>query len=91
VEISGTLGQPLPSRIVLLSCAGDEEVAVERVEADDPAVRCQWAKGPGPRATLKIQVDHTHVAPSSLHSTVRVHVVKPAPQAVTVPVMCTVR
>jgi hypothetical protein len=91
VEISGTPGQPLPSRIVLLGCAGDEEVAVERVEADDPAVRCQWAKGPGPRATLKIQVDHTRLSGGTLHGAVRVHIVKPAPQTVTVPVACALR
>jgi len=83
-------GQPAPSRIVLLRAEGDEEVEVERVEADAPALRCRWTKGPGKMATVKIGVDHTRVA-ETLKGTVRVHVRRPAPACLEIPVFCTTR
>jgi len=83
-------GQPAPSRIVLLQVEGDEEVEVERVEADAPALRCRWTKGPGKMATLKIGVDHTRVA-ETLKGTVRVHISHPAPACLEIPVFCTTR
>jgi hypothetical protein len=66
-------------------------VKVERVEADDPAIECRWAAGPGPRATLKVRVDSSRIAGGTLHSAVRVHLGGPTPQTLVVPVSCTVR
>ncbi|MBI1913212.1 MAG: DUF1573 domain-containing protein [Planctomycetes bacterium] len=83
-------GQPAPSRIVLLRAEGDEEVEVEQVEVDAPALRCRWTKGPGKMATLKISVDHTRVA-ETLKGTVRVHVRRPAPACLEIPVFYTTR
>lgn len=82
---------PLPARIVLLAAADDRPVTVERVEADDPAVECRWAPGPGPRATLKVQVDRARVPGAALHANVRVHLGGPTPQTLTLPVTCTLR
>ncbi len=82
---------PLPSRIVLLAGADDRPVAVERVECDDPAVQCRWAAGPGPRATLKVQVDRARVPAAGLHTAVRVHLGGPTPQTLTLPVLCTLK
>jgi len=90
VNLTIPRGQPAPSRIVLLRCEGDDEVEVERVEADDPALRCRWIKGPGKMATLRISVDHTRVT-DGFKSAVRVHVIRPAPACLTIPVFCTTR
>jgi hypothetical protein len=68
VTLSGTRGEPLPSRIVLLAAEDGREVVVERVAADDPAIRCTWAKGPGPRATLRIRVDQAGLPGAGLRS-----------------------
>jgi hypothetical protein len=87
VTLTGRPGQPLPSRIVLLSSPDGQEVRVERVEADDPAIHCQWAKGPGPRTTLKVQIDSTRLGSTGLRSAVHVHLQQPAPQTLTLPVL----
>ncbi len=86
VELSAPPGQPLPSRIVLLASADGQAVVVDRVEADDPAIECRWASGPGSRATLKVRVDRARIAGNSLHGAVRVHLLQPSPQALVVPV-----
>jgi hypothetical protein len=91
VEMSAPPGQPLPSRIVLLSSGDGQAVVVDRVETDDPAIECRWAPGPGPRATLKVRVDRTRVADNGLRGVVRVHLLQPSPQTVAVPVTCVPR
>ena len=83
--------QPLPSRIVLLSGHDDQEVLVKQVLADDPAIQCHWAKGPGPRTTLKILIDPNQVKPGTLQSAVHVQLLKPEAEQLTIPVTCTVR
>jgi hypothetical protein len=91
VELSAPAGQPLPSRIVLLSSADGRPVVVEGVEPDNPAIECRWAAGPGPRATLKVHVDRTHVSADGLHGAVRIRLSQPVPQTLVVPVTCTLR
>jgi hypothetical protein len=91
VSFSGSGGQPLPGRIVLLSSPDDQEVRVEHIECDDPAVQCRWAPGPGKRATLQFRVDAAKVLGGSLSTQVRVHLALPTPQVVTLPVNCTLR
>lgn len=90
VNLTIPRGQPAPSRIVRLQCEGDEEVEVERIEVDDPALRCKWIKGPGKMATLRISVDPTRVT-DEFKSAVHVHVSRPAPACLTIPVFCTTR
>ena len=91
ITLTATGDGPLPSRIVLLDSADGRPVAVERVEADDPAVQCRWAPGPGSRATLKVQVERARIPGAVLQTTVRVHLSGPTPQTLTVPLTCTVR
>jgi hypothetical protein len=91
VTVAAAAGQPVPSRIVLLSAPGEEAVGVERVEADDPAIECQWAPGPGNRATLKVRIDRGRVAGDTLRGTIRVHLSHPEPQTLVLPVTCTLR
>ncbi len=90
VTLTVPRGQPAPSRIVLLRAAGDGDVRVDKIEADDPALVCRWAKGPGKMATLRVGVDAARVK-DVLRGTVRVHVGGPSPSVVTIPVVCTVR
>jgi hypothetical protein len=78
--------QPLPARIVLLS-AGDEPIEIERIETSHPCLRCTWAAGPGPRATLRIQLERENTA-ASFDGSIKLHLKKPTSQIVTVPVRC---
>jgi hypothetical protein len=86
VTLLAPAGQPVPSRVVLLHGADDRPVEVERVEADDPAVVCHWAPGPGSRATVRVGADRARMKADVLDSVVRVHVREPARQVVTIPV-----
>ena len=90
VTIEGDRNEPLPARLVRLSAADDNAVVVERIESDSPALRCSWASGPGTAATVKIQVDQTHLT-GDLNTAIHVHVSKPAVETVTIPVLCVVR
>lgn len=87
VTIAGNAGQPLPSLIVLLRDAEEQAVVVEDVTADDPAVVCRWAQGPGAMATLKIQVNEAERrGRDHIESLIHVRVKTPAGAALTVPV-----
>jgi Protein of unknown function (DUF1573) len=88
VALLGKVNEPLESRLVILSATDDQEVVVGSVKADDPAIRCQWAAGPGPRSTVRIMVDPTRVRAGSLKSAVHIQLSKPAGEQVTVPVTC---
>jgi hypothetical protein len=91
VTLSAAPGQPLPSRIVLLSSADDTEVKIERVECDDKAIECHWAQGPGHRATLKIRLDRARLKDDTFQSAVHVHLSQPGGQTITIPVSCSPR
>jgi hypothetical protein len=88
VSLAAARGQPVPSRIVLLRPAGAEAVAVQSVEADDPAIVCTWAAGPDNCATLKVRIDRTKLTAESLRSAIHVHISKPTSETITVPVTC---
>jgi hypothetical protein len=88
VSLSAARGQAVASRIVLLRPAGDAPVAVERVEADDPAVVCTWAAGPDRCATLKVSIDRAKLSADGLRSAIHVHISKPTSETITVPVAC---
>jgi len=59
----------LYSTLIRLRPRADKAVAIDKVAADDPAVTCNWASGPGNHATLKIQVRTQY----PLDAKVRVH------------------
>jgi hypothetical protein len=84
-------GGPVPARVILLRAAGDQEVDVEAVECDDPAVRCTRAKGPGNMCTLRLQIDRSRLAADGLNTLLRVRLARPAGETVTIPVHCTTR
>jgi hypothetical protein len=87
VTLAAAPGKPLPSQLVRLRDARGQVVEVGRIIADHPAVRCHWAKGPGPMATLKISVDHKRLSNGRLQSAVHVHISKPVRETVTIPVV----
>ncbi len=90
VTFDGDKGQPLSPRLVRLSALDGGAVEIERIEVDDPAVHCTWQKGPGTDAKLKIEIDPGRLS-GDLRTTVRVHLLKPAAETVTISVLCVVR
>jgi hypothetical protein len=88
ILLSAAAGQPLPARIVLLSAGDDRPVRIEQVESGHGAIDCHWAAGPGPRATLKVRVDHTRLPAEGLQSCVRVRLSQPKAETITIPVNC---
>jgi hypothetical protein len=88
VVLSQSANQPLPARIVLLSAAEDDDIRIDRIESDHPAVTCRWAPGPGHQATLKIHVDRRQIPGDRLRAAVHVHVSQPAAETITIPVSC---
>lgn len=91
VTITAVPGEALPSRIVLLQTPDDREARIDRAEADDPAIECRWAAGPGPRSTLRVHVDRTRMNGTALRGSVRVYLASPAGQSVVIPVTALVR
>jgi hypothetical protein len=82
VDLVAAPGEAVPSTLIRLRPRGDRAVLVEKAAADDPAVTCTWAAGPGNHATLKIQV----TAPAALQTTVRVTLGEPLRETVAIPV-----
>jgi hypothetical protein len=89
VSLRAAPGQPIPSRIVLLRDRDNQPVVVDRVQADDPAVQCQWALGPGAMATVKINVDREKVRGDNLKTMVHIAVRQPVSEVLSLPVSCT--
>lgn len=90
VELSAHAGQPVPSRIVLIRAGEDSEVVVDRVVTDDPAVVCQWARGPGSMATVRVNVDRSRLKANQMKTQIHVSVSKPQTQVISIPVSCVV-
>jgi hypothetical protein len=90
VALSAPSMQPIPSRIVLLRDSQNQQVPVEKVVVDHPAITCRWAQGPGTNATLKIGVDHTKVTDKLLNSAVHIHLAGAAKETITIPVTVTI-
>jgi hypothetical protein len=61
IELIHRPGTSLPSRTVLIRDRENEEVEVETVKADSPAITCRWAKGPGTMTTVRIQIDDSKI------------------------------
>jgi hypothetical protein len=86
IKVAGTYAEPLPSQRVLLSAAEDQEVVVERIDTNHPALKCQWARGPGPMTTVKIQFDHVPLTAGLHQAAIQVHLLKPRAETLTIPV-----
>jgi hypothetical protein len=82
VDLFADPSQPIPSTLVRLRPRGDQPVVIDNVLADDPAVRCTWAAGPGNHATLRIQVNAT----ATLNTIVRIRLRQPVQETLSIPV-----
>jgi len=51
----------VPSQLLRIRDGNDEDVEVDRVTADDPAILFQWSKGANRVATVKISLDGQRV------------------------------
>jgi len=91
VTLLAPAGQPVPSKILLIQDTGNEAVVLSGVKADDPAVVCTWAQGPGPMATVRVRVDRSRVHGQALETTIHVHVSRPVAEELSVPLVCTLR
>jgi hypothetical protein len=91
VELLAPPGQPIPSRIVLVRDQENQEVVIEKVDTDHPAIQCRWAQGPGVMATVKITADQARLMSRSVQATVRIHLSKPYNATITVPLTCMVQ
>jgi hypothetical protein len=78
-------GQASPARLIRLWDAQDEAIEIAKVWADDPALSCTAASGPGHHATLKIQVDSQRL--SAGQSAVHIELRRPVQETITIPVM----
>lgn len=86
VDLKIPKGQTAAARVVLLRGTG--KVVVEKVIADDPALTCTFAQGPGEMATVKINVDRNKTQGQNVQTAVKVVVSSPGFQTVVVPVRC---
>jgi hypothetical protein len=84
-------GQPVSAHLLRIQDRDNQEVVVDKVEADHPALLCQWAQGPGTLATVKVRVDPSRLDEAALHTLVQVHVSRPVPETVLIPITCTRR
>ena len=86
VEVRLSAAQPVATALIRLRRADVGKVVVQSATADDPCVTCTWAAGPGPAATLKVQVDARRLTDRPGPRSVRVHLAEPAGEVVTIPV-----
>jgi hypothetical protein len=86
VEARVSADQPVASVLVRLRPAGQQKVVIESADADDPAITCTWAVGPGAGATLKVQVDSRRLGGADVARSVQVRLADP-PVVLTIPVV----
>jgi hypothetical protein len=88
VDLVTAPGQEVPSKVLALRSADSRDVVVEKIDADDAALACQWARGPGAMATVRVNIDRKRMQGNLLQTQIRIHVSQPADQTITVPVTC---
>jgi hypothetical protein len=86
VTLHKAAGPAAPSCLVVLRDGDNEPVVIDGVESDDPALVCRWSSGANRLATIRIGVRQEVVAAGETHGLVRVHIRKPVPQTITIPV-----
>lgn len=91
ITLTAAKGQPIPSSLIRLRGPDDVAMEIERVEADHPAIRCTWAPEPNNMATVKIAYDRSKIDGDGLRTAVHIHIAKPTPQTLTIPISCTLR
>jgi hypothetical protein len=90
VELMASAGQPFPSRIILVRDNQDQNVHIDQIVSDDPAITCHWAQGPGAMATVKIHTDRTFAPGDNFRTAIQIRIDQPIRELLTIPVTCTV-
>jgi Protein of unknown function (DUF1573) len=80
--------QAVASSLVRVRDAGGQEVVVDKVECDHPAVACKWAAGPGTMATVRVTVDLAKANAAGV-AVVTVRRKGPVPETILIPVSWT--
>ena len=83
-------GQPVPAQIILLRDAEGQQVVVDQVMVENPALTATFAQGPNTMSTIKVQVDDKGLSGEGLRGSIQVHISQPASQVITIPLECTV-
>jgi hypothetical protein len=86
--IFSAVGGQAASRIVLLRSGDNRPVQIAKVAADDAAVSCTWAAGPGNMTTIKVRLDAKALRPEGLRSVIHVEINQPMQQSLTIPLEC---
>jgi len=84
IDLRLAKGQNTASGLVRMRTPDDTPVIVERIEADNPAVRFKWAAGPGSMATLRLGVELDSERKPGL-ATVKVWLKEPKAQVIVIP------
>jgi hypothetical protein len=91
IDLVAPANQPFPARIVLLRDNRDQNVHIDQILSDDPAIVCYWAQGPGAMVTLRVRLDRALAAGEKIRSAIHVRIDQPVRETVTIPVECSVR
>ena len=86
VDLTADAGSLFFARTILIRDRESQEVIVEAVSSESPAVTCQWARGPGAMTTVKIKVDAKGIHEKSWQTILRIQVAKPVPDTLQIPV-----
>ena len=89
VALYASIGDHMVSRVVTIRDRQGQPLAIERVVAIDPAIQCEWSKGPSAAANVKVTLDCTKVKSETFAS--KIHVQFQGGESLTVPVTCEAR
>src|SRR5262249_28444472 len=86
LDLTADAGSLSFTRTILIRDRENQEVTVEAVSSESPAVTCQWARGPGAMSTVKIKVDANSIHEKRWQTILRIQVAKPVPGTLQIPV-----
>jgi hypothetical protein len=86
VDLTADAGLLFLTRTILIRDRENQDVNVEAISSESPAVTCQWAKGPGAMTTVKIKVDAKGIHEKNWKTILRIQVAKPVPDSLQIPV-----
>jgi hypothetical protein len=76
----------MASRLIVIRDSDDQAIVIDHVDADSAALVCQWSKGEGKAVTIRVRFDPKQGEKGKLDSAIHVHISKPIPTILTIPV-----
>lgn len=73
VALYASVGERMVSRMVTVRDRQGEPVTIDRVVATDPAIQCEWSKGPSTVGNVKVTVDCTKVTTERFESKIQIY------------------